>query len=168
MRRTNENTKKAKGTVKNRVSKAIIDFKPVDDVKAPDELSEEAKVIWNEIATSISDDKMLTVVDRRLLMSYCNEMAKYWKYTKDLQTEDLILKLKNGKGDVLNYMKNPKVDLADRAIANAHKLGMHFGLTPLSRTKIPGSKKKEKSPEQMAKDKLAFLRSKSNQHLKIA
>lgn len=94
---------------------------------------------------------MLSNIDKKLLMAYCTEMAKYWDYSAKLNDQSETLELKSAKGQVIGYMKNPLCDLADKALKAATTIGAHFGLTPLSRTKINlPQKPKEETPEAKA------------------
>ena len=133
------------------------------DTTPPAQLSEEAAEQWREIAPTLSTDKLLTGLDRRELMIYCEEMAKYWKYQKKMAAPDFedVIELHNKDGDIVNAMKNPIIDFSNQALTNAHKIGLHFGLTPLSRTKIGMPSKKESSPEENNLNKLNALRGKS-------
>jgi len=158
MRKTSETIKKAKGTFRNKNIVGLVIDKC--DYTTPNELTEAARKEWEQIASDLSGKMMLTILDRKMLMMYCEEVAKYWKYQNDLQTEDIILQLKDKNQKVVNFMKNPKLDLSDKALTNAHRIGMHFGLTPLSRTKINITAKKESSPEEQNLDKLTLLRGK--------
>lgn len=168
MKKTPEMHKKAKGTYRaNRKVNALL-LKNLDSVAAPIELSKEAKVLWDEIATTLTDGNVLTGVDKKMLMAYCEEMAKYWNYQKDLLTEDHVLELTNGKGVVINYMKNPKLDLSDRALSNAHKIALHFGLTPLSRSKLQLPENKPSDPASIAAEKFNQLRQGKAVKLKVA
>jgi P27 family predicted phage terminase small subunit len=158
MRRTTESVKKSKGTYRNKPELTLNLIQC--DYSIPSELSDNAKKEWEQIASDLSGKMMLTVLDRKILMMYCEEVAKYWTLQKDLQTEDLIFKLKDKNGQVVNYMKNPKLDLSDKALTNAHRIGMHFGLTPLSRTKMNITPKRESSPEEKNLNQLNSLRGK--------
>lgn len=160
MRRTTQQQKKAKGTARSGREKVVVMPPPVNDLIAPIQLSESAKKEWDEIAPTLSTDQLLTGLDKKMLMMYCEEMAKYWALQAELLTEDFMLELTDSKGNVVNYMKNPKMDLSDKALTNAHKIGMHFGLTPLSRTKINIPHKKQSTPEEDNLDKLKGMRNK--------
>lgn len=166
MRKITDSTKKAKGTHRKGREKEPITPPVLSEHSAPEQLSKDAKREWEEIAPTLSNDKLLTGLDRKMLMAYCEEMAKYWRYQRELASEDIILELKDTKGKVVNYMKNPKLDLSDRALTYAHKIGLHFGLTPLSRSKIGFAPKKESTPAEKNLQKLEELRQKAQ--MKVA
>lgn len=169
MQVVSDSRKKAKGTLrKNRVKKTP-ELELIEDMSAPDQLSEDAKKEWNEIAPTLFKNKMLTVTDRKLLMAYCTEMAKYMNFNKEMELSGAyMLPLKNSKGLVVNYMQNPLIAMADRALSAAKDIGVHFGLTPLSRGKLNIPDKPTDNPEERAKDQLQNLKNKAGKLIKMA
>lgn len=160
MRKTDNSVKKAKGTFRGKRENKFFESTGLDDLIAPEELSELAKIEWDYVAPFLSADKILSPLDKKMLMAYCEETARYWKYQRDMVGQDAVLELCSKEGVVINYRTNPLLDLSDRALKNAHNAGMHFGLTPLSRSKMPSNgKNKEKSPEASAQDILEGLKS---------
>ena len=162
MRVEQDSKKLAKGTLRNSRKKNVPLVILADQLIAPDELSELAKKEWDEIAPVLHEHKLLTRNDRKALMTYCNEMAKYWRFTKELDNDDVILEMYDKTGKVvISHQKNPLCDLADRALAHATAIGLQFGLTPLSRGKINlPDKSKEDTPEAKAENKFELLRKK--------
>ena len=165
MKRLPDSVKKAKDTFRGKRERKNIDVPPSDFI-VPEKLSQEAKEIWCEVAATLTDAKLLTGLDRRHLMMYCEEAAKYWRLSFELQSEDDIVELYNDKGQPVNSYINPKHKLCEQALRNAHSLGAHFGLTPLARTKInlPPAKNAD-TPEEKAKNKINELRSKAGKQV---
>ena len=168
MRKLADSVKKSKGTFRKSRENESVNILPISGIKIPSQLSGAAKKEWQEIAPTLTGDKLLTGLDRKILMMYCEEMAKYWKYQVEMKTQDTVLELLSKEGVVVNYRTNPLLELSDRALSNAHKLGMHFGLTPLSRTKINLPSQKADSPAERAKNKLEEIKSKSTGMVKMA
>jgi P27 family predicted phage terminase small subunit len=155
MRKTDNSVKKAKGTFRKQRENKFFEPAGLDDLIAPDELSQLAKIEWDYVAPSLPS---LSPLDKKMLMAYCEETAKYWKYQRDMNGKEAVLELLSKDGIVVNYRTNPLIDLSDRALKNAHAIGIHFGLTPLSRSKITVSDKpKEQTPESRAEDTLNAL-----------
>jgi len=136
MKQLSVSKKKAKDTLRQKREKPVVAGVGIDNIAAPDELSDDAKKEWDVVAPLLFENKLLTENDRKLLMAYCQETAKYWRIQKDIATGELVLPLKDKKGKVINYMRNPLLDLSDKALNNAISIGLQFGLTPLSRGKI--------------------------------
>lgn len=151
MRKIKQSKKAAKGTLRKKRVKEPIVIDAINNIAPPEELSKEAAAEWLEIVPLLGSEKLVTDLDRKLLMMYCSEMAKYWKYNSQLEEAEIVRELKNAKGIVVKYMRNPLCDLVNKALDNATKLAAHFGLTPLSRTKIEVHEKPEdESPEKKA------------------
>lgn len=163
-----DSKKKAKGTFRDKRAKHVPGVELMEDISAPPELSEDAKREWNEIAPTLSKNKLLTVADRKLLMAYCTEMSKYLNFNKEMELSGAyMLPLKSAKGLVVNYMPNPLIAMADKALSAAHKIGIHFGLTPASRGKLNVPDTPFDSPEERAKNQLNSLRQKAGKVVKM-
>jgi len=161
MRSKEKELKEAKGTYRPDKEKQPYTPEVAQDLTAPTVLKEDARRLWDEIAPSLGSDRILTELDKRNLMAYCHEMARYWRLQKELEGEDEVFELTDKTGTVVvNYRVNPKVELSDRALVNAYKLGLQFGLTPLSRTKLGTVKKKTSTPAEENIGKLNALRGK--------
>lgn len=165
MRKVVAAKKKVKGTQRGKRVKNTPAPPVTKIIGPPAELNKEAAAEWNAIAHLLNEESITTDLDKKMLMSYCNEMAKYWDYTAKLEAEDVLLELKDKKGNVVNYMKNPLCDLANKALDNATKIAAHFGLTPLSRSKIEIKDNKDAdSPEKKAEEAFKnILKKKGNQ-----
>lgn len=168
MKEVSLNRKKAKGTNRQTRTKSIPVLEIISDLTPPTELNEDARAVWSDIAPLLTEKAMLTHADRKMLTAYCIELANYFQYTKDISTEGPMLPLKNGKGLVINYMKNPLCDLASKSLKAAMDIGLHFGLTPASRGKLNIPAAKVDSPEERAKNHLESLKSKAGKVVKMA
>lgn len=168
MRRTTTAQKQAKGTYRpSRMKMVEVNFELTDDLRPPKELNSEAAISeWNDLAPKLYDQKLLTIADRKLLVAYCLEISKYFACIKAVDELGTVIPLKNGKGKVLNFMKNPNFDLADKALKNALQIGTHFGLTPGSRGKLNLSQPKE-NQESKVISTLDALRKKSSNIIKM-
>ena len=171
MRQTTVDKKKAKGTYRPGRMKTVdgVDFEPTTDLTPPDELITEAsRREWLRVAPVLFKNKLLTDPDRNMLVAYCLELSKYFEYNQAIEILGTVMELKDKKGNVVNYMKNPNCELADKALKSAIAIAAHFGLTPASRGKLKVPEKPTDTPEQRAKNQLESLRQKAGKVMKIA
>jgi len=168
MREVSQDKKKAKGTYRNSRSKKAIKMASIDQVVPPVELNKEAAEEWNAVVNLLQTEKIISDLDKKMLMVYCTEMAKYWEYSRQLEAESALLELKDKKGVVVNYMKNPLCDLANKALDNATKIATQFGLTPLSRTKLEVKEKPDDdSPEKQAEKAFSEILKKKGKQISM-
>lgn len=106
---------------------------------APDYLSDEATEIWDELAPLLINLGVLTEIDRQLFSAYCEKRAAWEYYTSKVEKGKEVGKTKNG-----NLVQNPYIGLANRAFDQMIKLGIEFGITPSSRSKVKVSEKNKK------------------------
>ncbi|MFZ2905339.1 MAG: phage terminase small subunit P27 family [Cyclobacteriaceae bacterium] len=167
MKATSADKKKNKGTFRQNREKGFIDMELINDLAPPKELNEAARVEWNMIAPVLTEQKLLTNADRRMLTAYCIEMARYFDYNSAIDIEGPMLELKDKKGKVVNYMKNPLCDLAAKSLQAATSIAASFGLTPFSRGKLKAPDSPKDSPEKLILNKLSSLRAKSGKVVKM-
>lgn len=159
MREMAAEKKKSKGTFRKNRDKKVPAI-PLSSDTPPKELTGSALDYWQEIAPLLLKRNLLTEADRKLFCTYCIELAKYFEYNQRIEEAGVVLELKNSKGKVVNYMKNPHCDLADKSLKAATSIGTHFGLTPFSRGKLNISDRPAQSPEEKALSQLDKLRGK--------
>ena len=104
--------------------------------EAPDLLSEIGIAEWYKITTQLFNLKMLHDVDQSLILAYCNEMSLYIESELELRQNGRIDNFKNSNGDLIRSQAKPLVKVKNDALANALKLAVQFGLTPVARTNI--------------------------------
>lgn len=133
-----EDLKQARGTTRADRAKTI-ELTPIQERRyAPDDLTDDrAKEEYRRVVKRLSDDGLAADVDESLLISYCNEMARYMKLSKDIAEKEEV-------------GVDPDKQLTfecSRALGNAVKLGEMFGLTPAGRSKIKPGKARKKVSE---------------------
>jgi len=104
--------------------------------EAPDLLSEIGIAEWYKVTTQLFNLKMLHDVDQSLILAYCNEMSLYIESELELRENGRIDNFKNSNGDLVRSQAKPLVKVKNDALANALKLAVQFGLTPVARTNI--------------------------------
>jgi P27 family predicted phage terminase small subunit len=122
---------------------ALSDKKP----NCPAWLSKEAKSEWRRIANDLHDAGLLKYVDRAALAAYCEAYGRWQQAEKLVQEKGLLVKTKNG-----NVIQSPAVGVANVAMRDMLKLLKEFGMTPVSRSRLPakaGEKKEETLAEQL-------------------
>lgn len=144
-----EELKDARGTTRADRMKTI-EMTPIQERRyAPDDLIDDrAKEEYRRVVKRLSDDGLAADVDESLLISYCNEMARYMRLSREIaEKEEVGADLEKGES-------------ADctQALKNAMKLGEMFGITPSGRTKIKPGKAKKKSTGDSTEDQFEKLR----------
>ena len=104
--------------------------------EAPNLLSEIGIAEWYKVTTQLFNLKMLHDVDQSLILAYCNEMSLYIESELELRQNGRIDNFKNSNGDLVRSQAKPLVKVKNDALANALKLAVQFGLTPVARTNI--------------------------------
>ena len=104
--------------------------------EAPDLLSEIGIAEWYKVTTQLFNLKMLHDVDQSLILAYCNEMSLYIESELELRENGRIDNFKNSNGELVRSQAKPLVKVKNDALANALKLAVQFGLTPVARTNI--------------------------------
>tara|TARA_R100000541_G_scaffold15770_1_gene25175 strand:+ start:164 stop:643 length:480 start_codon:yes stop_codon:yes gene_type:complete len=104
--------------------------------EAPDLLSEIGIAEWYKVTTQLFNLKMLHDVDQSLILAYCNEMSLYIESELELRQNGRIDNFTNSNGDLIRSQAKPLVKVKNDALANALKLAVQFGLTPVARTNI--------------------------------
>ncbi|MVM31181.1 phage terminase small subunit P27 family [Spirosoma sp. HMF4905] len=98
-----------------------------------------AKQVWYETTAALEALKMLTVVDMRLLATYCAEVSRYWKAQEQLALEGEVITSHNGYP-----MPNPWMGIGNQALDRALKIAGQYGFTPSARTRIGMGQVKER------------------------
>lgn len=143
--------KKAKGTLKpsrdiDEPEPNIMNFSP----QPPSKLNARAKEIWQEIVPQLISLQIFTNIDYKLIVAYCKEMELYERATENCETKGYV-----GLYGKNNYpMKNPWIDVGNRALDNIIRISKEFGLSPAARTKISVSKSQPKGIRASIQEKI--------------
>lgn len=105
----------------------------------PDDLSEEAKIEWLRVVPELDRLGLLTMIDRSALVGYCDAWGR-WVYARRAvaaaakefpKYEGLIIETVNG-----NWVQNPALGIANKAMADVMRYCVEFGMTPSARSRI--------------------------------
>jgi P27 family predicted phage terminase small subunit len=130
--------KEAKNTLrvsrdKDEPEPMIINFSP----PAPENLSEGAAIIWNDLIPKLVSLQIFTNIDTNIFANYCEELALYNTATKELMTNGYVNIAQSGF-----EVPSVWVGIKNKALVNAMAIAKEFGLSPAARTKISISKSK--------------------------
>ena len=112
---------------------------PAAEPDAPLHLSDEAAEEWRRVCVVLKAMGILNEADRAALAGYCQAYGR-WRQAegalkamggKDEATHGLIIKTKQG-----NYIQNPLLGIANKAMADMLRFAGEFGLTPSARARI--------------------------------
>lgn len=103
----------------------------LNDLTAPEFLSSDARVVWDDIAPKLRDSLLLTVIDVLPLAALCESVAEYRRATKNCKDSPLRESEKAG-GLVLSQWKI----VQSMSLKQIMMIAREFGMTPASRTKI--------------------------------
>lgn len=111
----------------------------------PADLEDDEREVWDRMAPSLYKLGVLTEWDVDEFARYCRAHVRYID-----AVEALKLSPEEGGGNVVDgaaggKILNPLVHALEKAENQVHKLAVHFGMTPASRTKISAVPPKEKS-----------------------
>jgi P27 family predicted phage terminase small subunit len=112
--------------------------------EAPSHLSEAAVKEWDRVVEELTGSGMLTGLDMGALAAYCQAYGRWVDAESVLSkmvntAEGLIIKTVSG-----NYIQNPIVGVANKAMSDMVKFASEFGMTPSARSRVVVSKGGEK------------------------
>ena len=108
----------------------------------PSHLTDEAKAEWNRIIPELETLGLISQIDRAALAAYCQAYGRWVKAEKALKAiEDKFENVNSGSGLCYqtsngNWVMQPLVSVANKALEQMHKFLVEFGMTPASRTRI--------------------------------
>ena len=114
--------------------------KPVDGIKPPPELSDDARREWRRVTAKLCAKGIVTELDRGLLAAYCQAYGRWAQAERalgkmaalDPTTGGLMVKTKSG-----NAIQNPLVGTANKAMSDiARFAAAELGMTPSARTRV--------------------------------
>ena len=97
----------------------------------PRHLSKKAKAEWRRVSRELYDLGLLSNVDRAALAAYCTAWARWVEAEEIVQQKGMVIKTTNG-----NFIQNPFLSIANRAMDDMRRLMVEFGMTPASRTRV--------------------------------
>lgn len=103
----------------------------LNDLVAPAFLSHAAKQVWDEVAPTLRQSRLLTVVDVPVLSMLCESLAEYRRATVNCDETPMKYSSKTG-GDVMSQWKI----VQSMSLKQVMLIAREFGMTPAARTKI--------------------------------
>jgi P27 family predicted phage terminase small subunit len=97
----------------------------------PAHLSSDEKTKWKSLVKELHALGLVTVLDLDQISMYCVLWMRWVKAEKMVREKGEIIKTAAG-----NIIQNPYLSIANRALEQLCKLGVEFGMTPSSRTRI--------------------------------
>ena len=124
----------------------------VERPSCPAFLCYEARVEWKRIVPKLVALGLITRVDRAALAAYCQAYGRWAKAEKALTAiESKFENVNAGSGMCYqtsngNWVMQPLISVANKALEQMHKFLIEFGMTPASRSKINVSKQESDDP----------------------
>jgi P27 family predicted phage terminase small subunit len=106
----------------------------------PSELTSEARIEWNRVASMLHKAGVLTLDNRAALAIYCQSWADARMLRRAIGREGWTVPTRDGK------KKNPKAVLLHEAQMRVLRFAQEFGLTPSARSRIPVLKEEARDP----------------------
>ena len=97
----------------------------------PEQLSQQARVYWPELAKQLRNMRVLTDADLPALAMLCESYATYWEAMEGVRTHGIISVTPNKY-----IVRSEYLNTASKAMSECLKILTEFGLTPSSRTKV--------------------------------
>jgi len=99
--------------------------------RCPQWLDAAARAEWKRVAPELKTLGLLTVVDVAALAGYCQAFSRWKSAEKLIKREGLMVEGRFGQP-----VKNPAIDVADKALRQVRDFAREFGFTPSARTGI--------------------------------
>jgi P27 family predicted phage terminase small subunit len=112
----------------------------LEDLTAPDYLSDEAKKIWDDVAPNLRKAMLLTIVDVQMLAMGCTAIAQY-RIASRMASDNLVkAKMvepeKGGEAVPTGEHVNPWLIVQSMCFKQAMAMFMQFGMSPAARARI--------------------------------
>jgi P27 family predicted phage terminase small subunit len=104
----------------------------------------EAMDEWRRIVPELHRQGVMTMVDRALIAVYCASWGRWARAEEVVREKGEVVKTTNG-----NIIQNPYRGIANRAAEDLRKIGVEFGMTASSRSRIKVERNAELSLAEM-------------------
>jgi len=109
--------------------------------RCPSWLSDAAKAEWAYIVPKLAKLKVITELDRAILVSYCTAFGRFRSVEAQLAGEPEVMRIvtdrdDDGKPTKWYVTQNPLLSVANKARKQMHDSLAELGLSPSSRTRI--------------------------------
>lgn len=110
------------------------------DTRCPDELTGEARVEWDRIASKLSARGQVSDVDRGALIAYCAKYGQWRELEVEAAKHPNVVKVPSGYP-----IPNPLIGMANKVYTLMQKAAAELGITPSSRSRVGTVKGKASS-----------------------
>jgi P27 family predicted phage terminase small subunit len=111
----------------------------------PSFLNPVARREWRRLARELADQGLLTKIDRAQFALYCQTYGRLIEAEDKMKLTGLVVKTKNGFP-----IQSPYLPIIHKSVEIMNKLAIEFGMTPASRSRVPGSKEDEREADPFA------------------
>jgi len=94
----------------------------------PDILTGEGLTEWKSITVELEKMGLITVIDKALIVSYCEAWAEFIEAWHVIKKEGRVYLSDKG-----NMIQSPWVGIKNKAIERIHRMAQNFGLSPSAR-----------------------------------
>ncbi len=100
--------------------------------RAPNHLSETAKLHWRQISKLLGDVGLLTPADTAALELLCEALDRYQEAAEGIRRKGVVIKDPKTGFPV----QNPYLKVANEAFTQVRQLLLEFGMTPSARARV--------------------------------
>ena len=117
--------------------------------KPPPHIRSDAAALacWRTLAKSLAARGALTSRDVLAFEGLCRAYSRALKADKAVAKDGIVLKMWDGR-----LSANPAVTISRQAWIEVRKFAQEFGLTPQTRTKVPGMEASDDTPQERGND----------------
>ncbi len=111
----------------------------LEELPAPDWLSEDAKAQWRSVLPLLAQRRILTEADLGTFENFCIAMGTVREMEREIQKLGHVQKVykvdNEGNSCLISTRKNPAVSIQSDAMTRARLLAAELGCTPVSRSR---------------------------------
>jgi P27 family predicted phage terminase small subunit len=110
--------------------------------RCPAFLTGTAELCWKRTAVELYDAGLLTVIDTDALAMYCKAYARWLEAEEQVAKRGTVVVTnvkRDDDGNIIgggNYIQNPYLAIANKAMEQMLRLEEQFGMTPSARTRV--------------------------------
>ncbi len=120
--------------------------------KCPAHLQPAVKKEWKRMAALLEPLGLLTEIDGDALEAYCVAYARWDEAEKVIQKTGMVTKAPSGYP-----MISPYLSVANKAMEQARRFLIEFGMTPSSRTRVTVQEEETRSPLEKLRKRLELV-----------
>ena len=114
-------------------------------MRCPSWLDPEAKRLWRRLVPDLCRARIVTVVDREVLIAYCQAWSRWRKAEEFIQKRGEVYPVRASDGRIISMAPFPQVAIARQLLQALRGLQQELGLTPSARTRLEIEPQREPS-----------------------